>query len=144
MQGNQRCVALSAKQGTREMSQGTREMSSVCYVGGSCSTLAYKYIVALRALTNDLDVGAAPTKPTPLYTDAQAIIDGTGCERLKKSSRWMGTRYAMIRWGLACRTIRLAKVPAVDNCADIVTKCLVGEAFFRHRATILGLPHVPS
>ena len=67
------------------------------------------------------------------------MIDGTGCERLKKSSRWMATRYAMIRWGLACKTIRLMKVAAVDNVADIVTKCLTGAPFIRHRSTILGL-----
>ena len=102
-------------------------------------TLAYKYILALRTLQMDLDVGVAPTSPTLLFSDAQAIIDGTGCERLKKSSRWMATRYAMIRWGLACKTIRLMKVPAADNVADIVTKCLTGAAFIRHRATILGL-----
>ena len=45
----------------------------------------------------------------------------------------------MIRWGLRCGTIDLQKVPAEDNCADIVTKCLVGEVFKKHRATILGL-----
>ena len=60
------------------------------------------------------------------------MIDGTGCERLKKSSRWMATRYAMIRWGLLCRSIRLAKVAADRNCADIVTKVLTGELFQRH------------
>ena len=102
-------------------------------------TLAYKYILALRSLQQDLDLGVGPTKPTPLYTDAQAMIDGTGCERLKKSSRWMATRYAMIRWGLRCRSIRLAKVAAERNCADIVTKVLTGELFERHRHTILGL-----
>jgi hypothetical protein len=102
-------------------------------------TLAYKYILALRSLQQDLDIGVGPTLPTPLYTDAQAMIDGTGCERLKKSSRWMATRYAMIRWGLRCRSIRLAKVAADDNCSDIVTKVLTGELFERHRHTILGL-----
>jgi hypothetical protein len=102
-------------------------------------TLALKYIVALRTLQRDLDVGVAPSMPTPLYTDAQSLIDGTGCERLSKSSRWMASRYAMIRWGLACGSVTLAKVPAADNCADIVTKCLVGEAFIRHRRTVLGL-----
>ena len=103
-------------------------------------SLAYKYILALRTLQVDLDiVGVAPTRPTVLFTDAQAMIDGTGCERLKKSSRWMASRYAVIRWGLACGTIDLRKADAADNCADIVTKCLTGEAFFRHRKTILGL-----
>ena len=104
------------------------------------SALALKYIVAMRTLQRDLDVGVAPLDPTTLFTDAQAMIDGTGCERLSKSSRWMASRYAMIRWGLACGTINLAKVAAADNCANIVTKVLVGEAFFRHRRTILGLP----
>ena len=33
----------------------------------------------------------------------------------------------------------MQKVPAEDNCADIVTKCLVGKPFEKHRATILGL-----
>ena len=102
-------------------------------------SLAYKYILALRTLQVDLDIGVAPTRPTVLFTDAQAMIDGTGCERLKKSSRWMASRYAMIRWGLACGTIDLRKADAADNCADIVTKCLTGEAFFRYRRTILGL-----
>ena len=51
----------------------------------------------------------------------------------------MATRYAMIRWGLACKTIRLMKVPADENVADIVTKCLTGALFIRHRARILGL-----
>ena len=102
-------------------------------------TLAYKYILALRSLQQDLDLGVGPTQPTPLYTDAQAMIDGTGCERLKKSSRWMATRYAMIRWGLRCRSIRLAKVAAERNCADIVTKVLTGVLFERLRVNILGL-----
>ena len=60
-------------------------------------SLAYKYILVLRTLQVDLDIGVAPTRPTVLFTDAQAMIDGTGCERLKKSSRWMASRYAMIR-----------------------------------------------
>ena len=50
-----------------------------------------------------------------------------------------GFSFAMIRWGLRCGTIDLQKVPAEDNCADIVTKCLVGEVFKKHRAAILGL-----
>ncbi len=63
-----------------------------------------------------------------LFTDAQALIDGTG-ERLQKSSGWMASRYDVIRWGLRCGTINLQKVPAEDNCAGIVTKCLTGWAF---------------
>ena len=31
------------------------------------------------------------------------------------------------------------KVDSMNNVSDIMTKPLVGEAFFKHRATVLGL-----
>ena len=105
--------------------------------------LAVKYIVGLRNFQRDLALDVGPTSPTELFTDAQALIDGTGCERLQKSLRWMASRYAMIRWGLRSGTIDLRKVPAADNCADIVTKVLTGEPVYRHRDTILGIISVP-
>jgi hypothetical protein len=49
----------------------------------------------------------------------------------------------MIRWAERCRAIRLARVEATGNCADIMTKCLTGTTFFRHRSTIPGLPQPP-
>ena len=52
-------------------------------------TLANKYILALRTLQMDLGVGVASVSPALLFSKAQTII----CER----SRWMATRYAMIR-----------------------------------------------
>ena len=60
---------------------------------------------------------------------------------MPKSSRWMGTRYAMVRHAENSDTIRLRKAKAADNVADIVTKCLAGEAFKVNRAMILGLPY---
>ena len=59
---------------------------------------------------------------------------------MAKSSRWLATRYAMIRWAERCNAVRLAHIPSHDNCADIMTKCLTGDAFRRHRATVLGHP----
>jgi hypothetical protein len=53
----------------------------------------------------------------------------------------MGTRYAMVRHAESSETIRLRKARAEDNVADIVTKCLAGEAFKINRAKILGLPY---
>ena len=64
-------------------------------------TLAYKYTLALRTLQRDLDVGVAPTGPTPMFTDSKTLIDGTGCARLIRSSRFLAAKYAMLRWGLA-------------------------------------------
>jgi len=103
-------------------------------------TTAVKYVIMARTIQVDLDVDVSPTKPTDLYTDAQAVLDGKGGERMPKSSRWMGTRYAMVRNAENCDVIKLRKTSAADNAADIVTKCLTGAAFKINRARILGLP----
>jgi hypothetical protein len=104
------------------------------------ATLAYKYVVAARFLQCELEVGAAPAEPTPLYLDAQAVLDGTNCERLAKASRWMAMRYVMLRWGIACGTISPRKLLTAMNPADGLTKCLTGKPFENGRARLLGLP----
>jgi hypothetical protein len=110
------------------------------------ATLAYKYVVAARFLQCELEVGAAPAEPTPLYLDAQAVLDGTNCERLAKASRGMAMRYARLRWGIACGTIAPRKLLTAMNPADGLTKCLTGKAFENARARLLGLPlpHPPT
>jgi hypothetical protein len=107
------------------------------------ATLAYKYTLAARFLLTELDAGVAPSRPTPFYLDAQAVLDGTTCERLAKKSRWMAMRYAMLRWGQMCGTIRPLKRLSSRNPSDGLTKCLVGPAFENARARLLGLvlPH---
>ena len=102
-------------------------------------TRALKYTVAARTLLKDLDLGIAPSAPTTIYTDATAVLRGQHGDYMAKSSRWLATRHAMIRWATRCNTARLAKLASADNCGDIMTKCLTGETFRRHRATVLGL-----
>jgi hypothetical protein len=100
---------------------------------------AVKYTIAARTIQRDLDLGIAPTRPTVIYTDAEAVIQGRGGERMTKSTRWLGTRYAMVRWVEYCRIVRMGQVDSAANCGDLMTKCLVGPTFFRHRARVLGL-----
>ena len=106
---------------------------------------AYKRILGLRTLLADLNLGLEPAGPTPLYTDSKSVADGQACERIDKNSRWMATRYAMVRWGIECGSIDLRLVPhrgdreTEKNCSDIFTKALVGETFVRHRRTVLSL-----
>ena len=104
------------------------------------ATLAYKYLLAALLLLAELRVGVTPTGPTPFYLDAQAVLDGTTCERLAKKSRWMAMRYAMLRWGIMCGTIDPRKRPSAHNPSDGLTKCLVGTPFTHARARLLGLP----
>ena len=86
---------------------------------------AYKRILGLRTLLADLNFGLEPVGPTPLYTDSKSLADGQACERTDKNSRWMATRYAMVRWGIECGSIDLRLVTGEENCAGIFTKALV-------------------
>ena len=109
---------------------------NIC-VGTSC----YKYILAMRMLLLDIGVAADELGPTPMMTDSQIMLDGTACERIVKSSRWLAARHAMIRRGVASDIILPTKLPGAANVADILTKPLIGTGFLTHRATILGLKH---
>ena len=104
------------------------------------ATEAYKYTVAARFLQAELDINVAPTRPTRFYLDANSVLDGCECERLTKATRWMAMRYAMIRWGTACRSIAPTKLPSAENPADGFTKCLTGARFIASRAFLLGYP----
>ena len=55
------------------------------------------------------------------------------------SPRLMITKYAMIRWGTACRAITLGQVSSEDMVADILTKAIAGARFYSLRARVLGL-----
>ena len=103
--------------------------------------VSYKYILGLRTLLKDMHCGLDQQYPTPLYTDSRSVELGTVCERVSKGSRWMATRYAMIRWAVLCLTIVLYGIASEDNPADILTKALPALLFFQHRAVMLG--HAP-
>ena len=108
------------------------------------TTLAYRWTLSLRMLLADLEIGAELVDPTIIWTDSQILLDGTRCERLGKSSRWLAARYAMIRFGIQCGAITARKREGAENVSDIVTKPLAGALFAKHRATILGLAHAIS
>jgi hypothetical protein len=62
-------------------------------------------------------------------------------EQIKLGGRHLCARKAMIWQAIDDGVLVLEKVATTDNTADIFTKPLVGEAFARHRATLLGMPY---
>jgi hypothetical protein len=106
-------------------------------------TMCYKCILGLRMLLNDMKCGLTQTSPTHIYTDSLAVEQGTICEKVSKISRWMATRYAMVRWGISCLTILLLGISTWDNPSDVLTKCVSKDLFVRHRAVLLGLQPPP-
>ena len=102
-------------------------------------TRAVKVTLAVRMLQRDLGIGVGPTVPTPLHTDAQAILDGTGCERMQLLSRWASVRLAVVRWGTQCGEIAPAKRASALMVSNILTKPVTGALFREGRARILGM-----
>jgi hypothetical protein len=100
------------------------------------TTMAFKHTVPIRTLQSELELGVVPTV---LLMDTQAVTDGSHMERLTGKTRWLAAKYAMNRWGVACRAIMLERVATIDMVADIVTKSIVGAAFYALRARVLGL-----
>jgi hypothetical protein len=72
------------------------------------------------------------------------LIDGTHCRKVSNESKWVSTRYAMVRRAEELQAIRLMKCSTELNFSDILTKALTGASFFRHRAAILGLAAATS
>ena len=107
-------------------------------------THALKYVVAVRMLQTELNLGVAPTKPTVFATDAQAVIAGAGLERITRTSRWQAARYGMMRWGIETHSIELTKKDGILMVADILTKPVTGAHFHALRSVILGLPQITA
>ena len=101
------------------------------------STLALKTVLGFQILARELRLHSRA--PTPISMDANAVLIGTQREKVSKEMRFVSCRYAMLRSAIASGHVRMDKVATEDNIADICTKPLVGETFFRHRAAILGL-----
>jgi len=106
------------------------------------ATLALKDVLGINMLLSDLRQGGVPIpelKPVSFHLDATAVIDGVANEQIKRSSRWLSSRKAMLRAALQANVIIFSKVAAAENVADILTKTLVGAAFAKHRERLLGL-----
>jgi hypothetical protein len=100
------------------------------------ATYAAKSILGYRMLLHELRM--LPDGPTPLYLDANAVINGAEMEKITKQMRFMAARYSMLRKVITDGKVTLAKVASDANKADIFTKPLVGDAFIHARALVLG------
>ena len=101
---------------------------------------ATKALIGLRIFLRELQQPHLVSGPSPLFTDAQAALDGTNCRRVSRESKWVCINYALIRQAVENGTISLVKCPTEDNIADILTKPFCGPNFIRAQRLIQGLP----
>ena len=101
---------------------------------------ATKAVIGIRIFFRELHQSQFVTGPTPVFTDAQAVIDGTHCRRVSREAKWTCINYALMRQAEEDGAVIATKCATEDNVADILTKPLVGPHFVRAQRLIQGLP----
>ena len=101
-------------------------------------------VLGMRIYLRELGQGHLVTEPSKVYTDAQVVLDGTQCRRVSNTSKWMCTRYAMVRQAEENGAAIPTKCATELNDADIFTKPLTGAAFARAQASIMGHEGAPG
>ena len=96
-------------------------------------------VIGMRIFLRELGQGHLVDGHTRVFTDAQVVLDGTRCRRVSNASKWMCTRYAMVRQAEENGAAIPTKCASELNDADIFTKPLTGAAFARAQASIMGL-----
>ncbi len=92
----------------------------------------------MRIYLRELGQGHLVEESTQVHTDAQVVLDGTRCRRVSHASKWMCTRYAMVRQAEENGTAVPTKCALELNDADIFTKPLTGASFARAQASTMG------
>ena len=97
----------------------------------------------LKAVTSTCiflkELCCGPTRPTLTHTDSRTALDAARSSRVSWDSKWVCTRLAMVRNYEADGTGTIVHDDTGDLPADLLSKPLTGDAFFKHRATALGI-----
>ena len=101
---------------------------------------ATKAIIGLRIYLREIQQPHLVAGPSPIFTDAQAVLDGTHCRRVSRESKWVCINLALIRQAEGDGAIIAVKCPTENNIADILTKPLSGPSFTRAQRMIQGHP----
>ena len=77
-------------------------------------------VIGMRIYLKELGLGHLVDAPTPIFTDAQVVLDGTHCRRVSRAAKWMATRYAMVRQAEDDGSTVAMKCASELNDADIL------------------------
>ena len=89
------------------------------------------------------ELGMGDVSPITLLEDNQACMDIAGKDIASPKLKHIDIRYHFVRTMLRENKIQLVYCPSYHQAADILTKGVDALAFFRHRATLMGLPFRP-
>lgn len=111
----------------------TRSTHDAEYIG--LANASYEISWIRRVITFCLPASYVPLPPTTLYGDNQGSIASAGSttdSKMTPRSRHIDIRYHIIRDAVADGTIRLQYIPTAEMTADVLTKPLPKESYWKH------------
>ena len=89
------------------------------------------------------EMGMGDNAPVSIMEDNQACMEIAGKDIVSPKLKHIDIRYYFVRTMLHEGKIQLIYCPTYHQAANIVTKGVDALTFFRHRATLMGLPFTP-
>ena len=105
------------------------------------STMEAEYIAAskvakeavwLKNFLSDLEVVPNMDEPITLYCDNSGTVENSKEPRSHKRGKHIERKYHLIREIVNIRDMTMAKIPTLDNLADLFTKTLSKKQFFKY------------
>ncbi len=108
------------------------------YVAPCAASLDVAYLLQMLQ-----EMGMGDNVPVTLLEDNQACMDIDNKDIASPKLKHMDIRFHFVRTMLNEGKIQLIYCPSYHQAADILTKGVDSLAFFRHMATLMGLPFRP-
>ena len=89
------------------------------------------------------EMGMSDNAPVTLLEDNQACMDIANKDIASPKLKHVDIRFHFVRTMVHEGKVQLIYWPSYHQAADILTKGVDSVAFFRHRATLMGLPFWP-
>ena len=86
------------------------------------------------------EIGLQQVAPTPMGSDAMAVLQGVSVKTVHRDSRWSAIRFAVIKQAMEDLLISCYHLPGAENGSDIYTKILPPALHFKHAMNQLGWP----
>ena len=103
----------------------------------ACLHCTYR-VFALRLFL--AEIGLQQVAPTPMGSDAMAVLQGVSVKTVHRDSRWSAIRFAVIKQAMEDLLISCYHLPGAENGSDIYTKILPPALHFKHAMNQLGWP----
>ena len=95
-----------------------------------------------RTLLNEM--GVEQSEPTPLYVDNSGAVELSRDRKSCHRSRHVDRRYFKVRELSYAGVLRVEHIDTADNSADILTKPLKADSFYKHASHLMNMRYAAT